>query len=240
MSARDNNQRDKVVGILGGMGPEATVDLMARIIAATPAQDDIDHIRMLVDNNPKVPSRIKALIEETGESPAPTMIAMAQGLAQQGADFLAMPCNTAHHYYADVANAVNIPFLNIVELTLAYIKAQQPQVKRIGLLASSALQKINLYEPYAEHYDLAVLYPEVHYQTALMDLIKQVKSKSYTNESLQAFSQAAQNLQAQQADVLVIACTELSALNNGMQFALPVYDASDVLAHAVVKHALAA
>jgi len=209
------------------------------VIAATPAQDYIDHILMLVDNNPKVPSRIKALIEGMGEDPAPTLIAMAQGLAQQGADFLAMPCNTAHYYYADIANAVNIPFLNIVELTLAHIKTQQPDIKRIGLLASSALQKINLYEPYAAQYDLAVLYPEADYQAALMDLIKQVKAKSYTAESLQALQQAAQNLQEQQADVLVIACTELSALNNGIQFALPVYDASDVLAYAVVKHALA-
>jgi len=59
---------DKVVGVIGGMGPEATVDLMMRVIKATPAEDDIDHIRMFVDNNPKVPSRIKAIIEGTGES----------------------------------------------------------------------------------------------------------------------------------------------------------------------------
>ncbi|MCF8039781.1 MAG: aspartate racemase, partial [Desulfohalobiaceae bacterium] len=65
--------KEKIVGIIGGMGPEATVDLMSRVLKATPAADDIDHIRLVVDNNPKVPSRIKALLENTGESPAPCL-----------------------------------------------------------------------------------------------------------------------------------------------------------------------
>src|SRR5690606_12563971 len=98
--------RDKIVGIIGGMGPEARVDLMRRIINATPVEDDADHIRMLVDNNPKVPARIKAISDGTGESPAPCLIEMAQGLERQGADFLVIPCNTAHHYYEEVASSV--------------------------------------------------------------------------------------------------------------------------------------
>ena len=73
--------REKIVGVIGGMGPEATVDFMRRVIRSTPANDDSDHIRMIVDNNPKIPSRIKALIEGTGESPGPTMAKMAVNLA---------------------------------------------------------------------------------------------------------------------------------------------------------------
>src|SRR5579872_2815690 len=87
-----------IIGILGGMGPEATVDLMRRVIAATPARSDADHIHMIVDNNPKVPSRIAAIIETTGPDPAPELIRMAQSLERAGADALAMPCNTAHAY----------------------------------------------------------------------------------------------------------------------------------------------
>ena len=74
---------EKVVGVIGGMGPAATVDLMRRVIEATPAADDVDHIRMLVDNNPKIPSRIAALIDGTGESPVPCLIEMAQGLERR-------------------------------------------------------------------------------------------------------------------------------------------------------------
>jgi len=83
--------REKVVGIIGGMGPEATVDFMRRVIAKTPAQDDNDHLRMLVDNNPKIPSRIAALIEGTGEDPSPVLCEMAKGLQAQGAEVFSLP-----------------------------------------------------------------------------------------------------------------------------------------------------
>ena len=90
---------DLIVGIIGGMGPEATIDLMARIIELTPATEDSDHIHMLVDNNPKVPSRIDAIVNRAPIDPTPTLVAMAQGLERQGADYLVMPCNTAHAYH---------------------------------------------------------------------------------------------------------------------------------------------
>ncbi len=85
---------EKVVGIIGGMGPEATEDLMQRIIRLTPARDDIDHIRCIVDNNPKIPSRVRAIIQGDGESPAPCLSDMAKRLESWGADFLAIPCNS--------------------------------------------------------------------------------------------------------------------------------------------------
>ncbi len=116
----------KVVGVIGGMGPEATVDFLRRIVAATPAQDDADHIRVLVDNNPKIPSRIAALVDGTGEDPLPILIAMAHGLEKQGADFLVIPCNTAHYYLPRIAEAVSIPLLDMVALSIARL----PKVRR--------------------------------------------------------------------------------------------------------------
>ena len=97
------------------MGPEATVDLMQRIIRLTPALDDADHIRCIVDNNPKVPSRIKAIIEGNGEDPGPCMADMGRRLESWGADFLVIACNTAHYYYDAVQEAVNIPVINLIE-----------------------------------------------------------------------------------------------------------------------------
>lgn len=232
--------RDKVVGIIGGMGPEATVDLMQRIISATPATDDVDHIRLLVDNNPKVPSRIKALIEGDGESPAPCMIDMAKGLVQQGADFLVIPCNTAHHYYPDVAAAVDIPVLNLIELTAEHVKSVQPNAKKIGLLASTALQIIHLYEPWFEKQNIQVMYPEPEHQTKLMDFIRAVKANRQTPEQLLDYNRAAENLAAQGAECLVIACTELSVIGSQLKTVLPVYDASDLLAKITVDKALKA
>ncbi|MEP0072518.1 MAG: amino acid racemase [Marinomonas sp.] len=230
--------KEKVVGIIGGMGPEATVDLMQRIINETPAADDVDHIRVLVDNNPKVPSRIKALIEGDGESPAPCMINMAQGLVKQGADFLVIPCNTAHHYYPDVAAAVDIPLLNLIELTAEHVKNVQPNVKKIGLLASSALQIIHLYEPWFAKHDIQVVYPAPEHQEKVMAFIRAVKANKHTSEQLADYHQAAENLASQGAECLVVACTELSVIGDKFEAALPLYDAADLLAKTVVRKAL--
>jgi len=227
----------KTVGIIGGMGPEATVDLMRRVIDATPASDDADHIRLLVDNNPKVPSRIKALIEGTGENPAPCMAAMARGLEQQGADFLVIPCNTAHHYYPEVAAAVDIPVLNLIELTSSQVKQSLPKIKKVGLLASTALQLIHLYEPWFERLDVQLIYPEPADQEQVMELIRAVKAKRHTPEQLKAYAQVAEKLATQGAECLVIACTELSVINDQLSPSLPVYDAADILAQTIVRKA---
>lgn len=224
-------------GILGGMGPDATVDLMRRILALTPAQDDQDHIRMLVDNNPKVPSRIAALIENTGPSPLPTLVSMAQGLEASGADFLAMPCNTAHHYHGQIAASVSIPFLNLIELVVAALAAHRGGTRRVGLLASSALSKIRLYEPYFEAVGLELVYPRAARQEALMALIRAVKAARADEAVRRAFSEAARDIEEQGAEVALVACTELSFVESALTTTLPVVDAADVLARAVVQRA---
>ena len=228
----------KTVGILGGMGPEATLDLMRRVVAGTPAHDDADHIRMLVDSNPRVPSRIEALIEGTAESPAPCLVEMARGLERQGADFLAIPCNTAHHYHAEVAAAVGVPVLNMIEMTVRDAGGACPDLTRVGLLASSALMRIRLYERWFERLGVGVLYPGPGVQRALMDLIRAVKAGSYTTAQVAACDRAAEDLEARGAQCLVVACTELSVVAEGLQTDLPVCDASDVLARAVIREAL--
>lgn len=230
--------RRKTVGILGGMGPEATVDLMRRVIAGTPAQDDADHIRMLVDSNPRVPSRIEALIDRTGESPVPCLVEMARGLERQGADFLVIPCNTAHHYHAEVAAAVDVPVLNLIEMTARDAGRACPDLARVGLLASSALMRIRLYEPWFEPLGARVLYPGSGVQQELMELIRAVKAGGCTPGQVAACDRAAQDLQARGAQCLVVACTELSVVAERLNTDLPVCDAADVLARAVIREAL--
>ncbi len=217
------------------MGPAATIDLLQRVLELTPAESDADHLRLLVDNNPKVPSRIAALLDGTGESPAPTLIAMARGLEQQGADFLVMPCNTAHHYHREVAAAVTIPFLNLMELVQSELDAMPETPRRVGLLASSALRRIELYEPYVNSPDRELLYPSPSCQEDLMRLILAVKAGRVEAGVLEALPAAIDDLRSAGADVLLVACTELSALGDALVSELPVVDAADVLARAVVE-----
>ncbi len=229
------NQKELTVGILGGMGPEATVDLMQRIITATPADDDADHIRMLVDNDPKVPSRIKALIEKTGESPGPYMAKMAQGLVKGGADFLVIPCNTAHKFYPDVAEAVSVPVVNLLELAATTINHHFPDIKKVGLLASTAVQMTELYVPAFARYETTPIFPSADMQEKVMTLIKAVKAKNQTPEMIDDLNQAADDLRQQGAGCLLIACTELSVISTVLKTELPVFDAAQILAEHVVE-----
>jgi aspartate racemase len=224
------------VGILGGMGPAATVDLMQRIIDLTPAQDDRDHLHLLVDNNPQVPSRIAALIDGTGASPVPTLRAMAEGLQRAGADFLVMPCNTAHHYHREVADAVAIPFLDLRPIVARRLSAAGG-VTRVGLLASTALGIIGLYEPFFEENGMDLVYPPPALQDELMKLIRAVKAGTQQALGDAGLQRAADALVRDGADALLIACTELSALGADLATRVPVFDAADLLARAVVAQA---
>lgn len=227
----------KIVGIIGGMGPEATVDLMQRVIKATPASDDADHLRMLVDNNPKIPSRIKAIIEGTGASPVPCLQEMARGLAAWGADFLAMPCNTAHYYHPDIQAAVAIPVLDMIAITVRKVLAQPPAPARVGLLASTAVIDLGLYDkPFARR-NVTLVTPTEAAQARIMAAIKTIKTSRYGREVVDAIQAGADELLARGAEALLVACTEISIVGGQIRSDAPVYDASQILAEAIVREA---
>lgn len=225
---------EKIVGIIGGMGPEATIDLMRRIIMNTPAQDDADHIRCIVDNNPKIPSRIKALIEGRGESPGPAMAEMGRRLEEYGADFLAIPCNTAHAYYEDVRSAVSIPVLHIVHIAVAAAMRMNPKVSRIGILASPAVRTTRLYANILELYGLQAVYPCPEEETALLDTIRKIKQGKVNRALKENISEIVHSLAVSGADMAIAACTELGLVFNGEQCGLEIVDAAEALAREIV------
>ena len=221
----------EIVGILGGMGPEATVDLLRRVVAATPARDDADHIHCLIDNNPHVPSRIAALIDGTGRSPAPELVRMARQLEANGATMLAIACNTAHWYAPDIVRAVGVPLLNMIELTADRLAGTG--VRRVGLLASTAVLRIGLYEAALTRRSVAVVVPAR--QDALMGVIRAVKAGDSGAEQRGVFRAVAEEMEA---DVLLIACTELSVIAGALDgVAAEVVDALQVLAEEIVRRA---
>lgn len=226
---------EKVVGVLGGMGPDATVDLMARVIAATPAEDDIDHIHMIVDNNPKVPSRIKALIEKTGPSPAPQLAHMAQQLVSAGADFLVMPCNTAHYYYGEIDAAVDVPVINLISMVVQHVTGALRGLSSVGLLASTAVQMTGLYADLFSPADVEVVFPQGDGQDRVMALIKKVKCHGITSADVEVLNAEVAKLEKLGIDCLVIACTELSVLAPQIESALPIFDAAQLLAEVIVR-----
>ena len=228
---------EKIAGILGGMGPEATVDLMRRIIKNTPAQDDIDHIRCLVDNNPKVPSRIKALIEGTGENPGPAMAEMARKLELWGADFLCIACNTAHAYFPYVRDAVSIPVLNMIALASDEAVKAVANPSRIGILASPAVRTTRLYADVLQSRGVEAVHPDADQEQALLRVIKEIKKGNTGSDVKKALAAVIDSLRSKGVQVAIAACTELGIVMEQEQYGIGMVDASEVLAKAVVEHA---
>ena len=222
----------KTVGILGGMGPEATILLMQKCLDATDAKDDADHIPLIVHQNPQVPSRIAALIEGTGDDPAPVLTAMAEDLKRAGAQALAMPCNTAHHYASAVANQ-GLPFLHMIDLTAEKLKALGAQ--RIGMLASPATRITEVFDTAFTNNGLEPIWH--NNEDAVLDLIKAVKSGVSLSELRITTTHLAEGLIEQGCDHILVACTELSLLTDALPDNIPWVDSLDCLSSAIVDFA---
>ena len=220
----------KPVGILGGMGPEATILLMQKVLAAVPAQDDADHIPLIVHQNSQVPSRIKALIEGGGADPMPVLISMAQDLERAGAQALAMPCNTAHHYAVAVTHATSLPFLNMIDLTAGHLSTAG--ARTVGMLASPATRKAGVFDTAFAQHDLTPLWAED--EDALLSIIRAVKAGEPLDTLSPRLGHVAARMTAGGADHLLIACTELSLMAHALPPGTPQTDSLDCLVQAIV------
>lgn len=223
-----------LVGVMGGMGPEATILLQQRLLTTVTARDDADHIPLLIDMNPQVPSRIAHLIEGTGADPAPTLAHMAQRLEAAGATALAMPCNTAHHYAPQIAAAVSIPLLNMVNLSIADAAHIAPKGASIGMLASPAVQQAGVFDPALHRAGLTALWPEG--TGPLLDAIRNIKAHGPTLDARDILQTTTDELSAKGAALLFVACSEFSLLAPNLRAAIPVIDTVDGLARAIRDH----
>ena len=224
---------EQIVGIIGGMGPEATVDLMRHILRLTPAREDNDHIRCVVDNNSKIPSRIKALYENSGISPAPAMCNSARRLEAYGVDFLIIPCNTAHYYYEEVREVVSIPVLNILDIAVAAAGARIPDLQRVGLLATTATVNTGLYSRRFGEAGVEALVPDEPQQARTLALINAVKAGQTGPEQQAELSRLAQDLADRGAQAVILGCTELG-LVSAAHIGVPLVDTVIELARATV------
>jgi aspartate racemase len=225
----------RTVGILGGMGPEATVLLMQKIISATPARDDADHVPLLVDQNPQVPSRIRHLIERTGEDPAPVLSAMAQRLQVAGALALAMPCNTAHHYADAIRASVSVPLIDMVALSVTHAASLVSAGGSVGVLASPAVRLTGLFDRALAAAGLTAIYATE--DDAVLSIIRHIKTNGPSEESRQALAGVSRGLLARGAQVQMVACTEFSLIADAVDAAAVSFDTLDRLVSGIIAFA---
>lgn len=224
----------KTVGVLGGMGPEATVDFMAKVIALTPADKDQDHIHLLVDHNPLVPNRQEHILG-TGEDPGPALAAMAKRLEQAGADFLVIPCNTAQAYEQEILDAVTIPLISIIEETIAAIGKAAPEAKSVGVLATVGCLQADMYQRAMANNDLMPVLPDSEELKQLMTLVNGVKAGRNDNSVKQSMRELADALVSRGAEAIIAGCTEIPLVLDKSMLEVPLISSTDVLARRTVQ-----
>jgi len=219
-----------ILGIFGGMGPEATADLYKQIVKLTPATIDQDHIPTIIYSLPQVPDRI-ASIDNNDLSIVPVIVEGVTRVEKAGASFIAIPCNTVHYYFDHMQDAVSIPIINMIEETVKEVKTNHPEIKKVGLLATSGTIKTQLYnnELKAKGYEVIIPDNDIE-EEYVMKAVWGIKSgvDQQINEDLLAI--AGQHLIDKGAELLVLGCTEIPLAFNPQRVDAPVVNATKVLA----------
>ena len=224
----------KTVGIIGGMGPAATCDLMEKIVALTSARCDQEHLHLIADVNTSIPDRTTAILHG-GPDPVPELQKSARLLERSGAQLLLMPCNTAHYFYDKVAAAVTVPVLHMPNETAAVLR--QAGIKTAGVLATDGTVHSGVYEKALAAAGIKAVYPSAAMQEQVMRLIYDgVKARSVPLESIPVPDILAQ-LRQQGAQCFLLACTELPIAFARLGLEKDCLDPTRVLALAAVRAA---
>lgn len=225
---------DLVVGVLGGLGPEATLDFFAKVLAHSRAATDQDHLHLIIENNPQIPNRNEA-IAGTGPSPAPELAAGARALERAGADFIVMPCNTAHAFEDAIRNATSLPFVGIVDATLDHLVACRSDVGRAGVIGTSGCRGAALYERALEARGIASVDLDEAEQTRFMKLLYRIKAGEHGEAIRSGMRTLGEALHGRGAEVVIAACTEVPLVLEDGELPCPLFDSTDILAALTVR-----
>ncbi|WP_226581923.1 aspartate/glutamate racemase family protein [Halobacillus litoralis] len=230
---------DKIIGILGGMGPEATAECYMKIIRATNAHKDQDHYRVIIDSNAKIPDRTEA-ISGRGRNPVPDMIDAAKNLEKVNVEVACIPCMTAHYFIDEVQKAVSFPLLNAFLELKKFISDHYPSVKKIGVLATTGTLETGLFQKYLDH--LEVIYPTpITQHEKVMKAIygdNGIKSGNTDGEPLALLKEASQELLDNGAELIISGCTEIGLVLKPYHLPIPLIDPMEVVANVVVKESI--
>ena len=220
---------EKKIGILGGMGPEATIYLFQKITVATPANKDQDHIRIIIDSNPKIPSRQKAILEN-GPSPVPLLTETARNIEKAGADVIAVACYLSHYFIDDIRKSVRVPVLDLIEEAGKQLRKEYPSAKRVGILASTGAVKTGLFERRLRTLGYSAIAPDEPVQQKVGDAMNEIKSGAKSPETLPKLLSAIENLRSKGAEVVMIGCTEFPLVLENASTPIPILDPAEIAA----------
>lgn len=225
---------EKIIGVIGGMGPAATVELFDRIVKNTNARSDKEHVNMIIINDPQIPDRTEYILGR-GESPIPRIIMNLKKLYRAGADTAVIPCMTAHSFISVLQNESPIPIINAIDIIEEYLNELNPPVERVGLLATTGTVRSKIFQ---ENISKEIFVPEMNEQEILMNVIygkNGIKAGNTSPEILDTINKIIESLSSKRIQAIIAGCTELSLVMNEFNISLPLVDPILLLAKHVVK-----
>ena len=199
------------LGILGGMGPLATALFLEQIVTYTKANNDQGHIDTIVYNMPSIPERTGFILGTSDINPAPVLQKHVVALKEQGVSYIAIPCNTAMHFYNDIAN-LGVEVSNISKIALQATKPTQ----KVGIMATTGTVSSGIFQRFAKELGRELVFADDKYQKTLMDVIyTAVKAGKPIDQK--AFMGIVTHLKEKGSDAIILGCTELTVVNKQLK-----------------------
>lgn len=223
--------KKQTLGIIGGVGPLATMFIGEMIVRRTKATKDQEHLHTIIDNDTNIPDRTAFILDNTKENPVPVIVADAKKLASVGADMIAIPCNTAHTFYDDIVEGSPVPVLHMIRETAK--RAYDLGAERVGILATTGTLTSRMYQDALEEFGIKPVVPDDIMKEKVMSIIYDyVKAgKDVSQEDWQPIEEA---MLALNCDRIVLGCTELSIVNRDLKLSDKYIDSLIVLAERAI------
>lgn len=222
----------KTLGVLGGLGPMASAYFLQLIVQMSDAATDQEHMEVILHSKPQIPDRTRYILGQSGDNPLPQMAEAGRGLAAQGAEILAIPCITAHYFQEQLEAEVGVPILHAIEETALYL--EQASVACAGILATDGTLASRLFQTCLGEHNIGCIAPGEEDQEAVMHLIyENVKAGKPVEFPL--FEAVSGRLFARGAQVVLLACTELSLIKRDYALKPGFLDVLEVLARKAVQ-----
>jgi aspartate racemase len=229
----------KTIGILGGMGPEATVYFFSLITRDTAAGRDQDHIPVIIYNWPQIPERTAALLGK-GPSPVPLLRKGVRLLERAGADFIVIPCITAHAFLADFRTAIRIPILSLLDEALNFGLKTVPGLKQAGLLASTGTIRSGLFHQTFAAAGIEIITPTDKGQAKVMEAIfgkGGIKAGFSEGRPKKLITDVGRRLIRRGAQAIIAGCTEIPLVLDDRDIPVPLIEPMRLAARAAILKA---
>lgn len=219
------------IGIIGGMGPMATCDMMRKITVLTAAESDQGNYRIVADSNTDIPDRTKAILYG-GISPVSEILKSARRLENAGADVLLMACNTAHYFFDQIAPQIDTPMLDMIGETAAALRSSD--IQKVGLLATEGTVKSGIFENALNDVGIELIYPDESGQEAVTEMVYDGIKTDRKEFDISRYAETVSQLQKRGAQTMILGCTELPLVKEMYGFECDSVDPTMIVARAAV------